>query len=103
VAARKRVKGIEPSCVAWEATVLPLNYTRIFTVAPDERELIPVGSMDEDGSRFVRGRKPKVTDGFSLEEHRAQTRRSIRREFLLAHHGLVRRRPAARSPEVYSP
>jgi hypothetical protein len=25
----KRVKGIEPSCVAWEATVLPLNYTRI--------------------------------------------------------------------------
>ena len=26
--ARKRVKGIEPSYVAWEATVLPLNYTR---------------------------------------------------------------------------
>jgi hypothetical protein len=25
----KRVKGIEPSCVAWEATVLPLNYTRV--------------------------------------------------------------------------
>ena len=24
----QRVKGIEPSCVAWEATVLPLNYTR---------------------------------------------------------------------------
>jgi hypothetical protein len=24
----ERVKGIEPSCVAWEATVLPLNYTR---------------------------------------------------------------------------
>jgi hypothetical protein len=22
------VKGIEPSCVAWKATVLPLNYTR---------------------------------------------------------------------------
>jgi hypothetical protein len=50
--------------------------------------------MDEDGSRFVRGRKPKVMDDFSLEEHRAQTRRSIRREFLLAHHGLVRRRLA---------
>jgi hypothetical protein len=39
--------------------------------------------MDEDGSCFVRGRKPKVTDGFSLEEHRARTRRSIRREFSL--------------------
>jgi hypothetical protein len=25
----KRVKGIEPSCPAWEAGVLPLNYTRI--------------------------------------------------------------------------
>src|SRR5947209_9001082 len=26
--ARERVKGIEPSCPAWEAGVLPLNYTR---------------------------------------------------------------------------
>src|ERR1044071_242190 len=26
--AGKRVKGIEPSCPAWEAGVLPLNYTR---------------------------------------------------------------------------
>ncbi len=25
----KRVKGIEPSCPAWEADVLPLNYTRL--------------------------------------------------------------------------
>jgi hypothetical protein len=24
----ERVKGIEPSYAAWEATVLPLNYTR---------------------------------------------------------------------------
>jgi hypothetical protein len=24
----ERVKGIEPSCPAWEAGVLPLNYTR---------------------------------------------------------------------------
>jgi hypothetical protein len=23
------VEGIEPSCVAWKATVLPLNYTRM--------------------------------------------------------------------------
>ena len=26
---RERVKGIEPSCPAWEAGVLPLNYTRV--------------------------------------------------------------------------
>ena len=25
----ERVKGIEPSCSAWEADILPLNYTRI--------------------------------------------------------------------------
>ena len=24
----ERVKGIEPSCAAWEAAILPLNYTR---------------------------------------------------------------------------
>ena len=27
----ERVKGIEPSYAAWEAAVLPLNYTREFT------------------------------------------------------------------------
>ena len=27
-AVSQRVKGIEPSCAAWEAAVLPLNYTR---------------------------------------------------------------------------
>jgi hypothetical protein len=26
----ERVKGIEPSCAAWEAAVLPLNYTRVW-------------------------------------------------------------------------
>ena len=28
LAKEKRVKGIEPSCAAWEAAILPLNYTR---------------------------------------------------------------------------
>jgi hypothetical protein len=27
--APERVKGIEPSCAAWKAAVLPLNYTRL--------------------------------------------------------------------------
>jgi hypothetical protein len=31
----ERVKGIEPSYEAWEAAVLPLNYTRVW-VAADE-------------------------------------------------------------------
>ena len=26
---RERVRGIEPPCPAWEAGVLPLNYTRV--------------------------------------------------------------------------
>jgi hypothetical protein len=25
---KERVRGIEPPCAAWEAAVLPLNYTR---------------------------------------------------------------------------
>ena len=29
VRAVERVKGIEPSSVAWEATALPLSYTRV--------------------------------------------------------------------------
>ena len=28
MAMKKRVRGIEPPCAAWEAAVLPLNYTR---------------------------------------------------------------------------
>jgi hypothetical protein len=28
----ERVMGIEPTLVAWEATVLPLNYTRLSLV-----------------------------------------------------------------------
>ena len=39
----ERVKGIEPSCAAWEAAVLPLNYTRApgerhFTMDPPDRK-----------------------------------------------------------------
>jgi hypothetical protein len=30
----ERVKGIEPSYEAWEAAVLPLNYTRIWWLKP---------------------------------------------------------------------
>jgi len=28
----ERVKGIEPSYAAWEAAVLPLNYTRVSVI-----------------------------------------------------------------------
>ena len=37
----ERVKGIEPSLEAWEASVLPLNYTRAFTVS-----LVGLGRFD---------------------------------------------------------
>jgi hypothetical protein len=32
----ERVKGIEPSYAAWEAAVLPLNYTRLRHAEPFE-------------------------------------------------------------------
>jgi hypothetical protein len=32
----QRVRGIEPPCAAWEAAVLPLNYTRVWKeVSPE--------------------------------------------------------------------
>src|SRR5215831_17690500 len=46
----QRVKGIEPSCVAWEATVLPLNYTRAeifdFRISiADCNKIVPAGDL----------------------------------------------------------
>jgi hypothetical protein len=35
--AMERVKGIEPSYEAWEAAVLPLNYTRIWQLVDVQR------------------------------------------------------------------
>jgi hypothetical protein len=32
----ERVKGIEPSRSAWKAEVLPLNYTRMFKIKPQD-------------------------------------------------------------------
>jgi hypothetical protein len=46
----ERVKGIEPSYAAWEAAVLPLNYTRIpaeFCVSPDELPRAPPARKSE--------------------------------------------------------
>src|ERR1700726_3262536 len=50
----ERVKGIEPSCVAWEATVLPLNYTRgcVANGEPLRRlDSVRVTFLDRDASR----------------------------------------------------
>jgi hypothetical protein len=43
----ERVKGIEPSYAAWEAAVLPLNYTRVvtgnFTLVRTLSQTLPIG------------------------------------------------------------
>ena len=44
----ERVKGIEPSFSAWEADVLPLNYTRI--VGPFECSLNQLSNWNRDCS-----------------------------------------------------
>ena len=36
----ERMKGVEPSCPAWEAGVLPMNYTRIL-ICIDDTTLFP--------------------------------------------------------------
>jgi hypothetical protein len=49
----ERVKGIEPSCEAWKASVLPLNYTRnhVPLILPAELALsilLPVFSLPDE-------------------------------------------------------
>jgi hypothetical protein len=41
----ERVKGIEPSYAAWEAAVLPLNYTRIATNSTSETRARTTGGF----------------------------------------------------------
>src|SRR5438132_12096397 len=48
---KERVKGIEPSCAAWEAAVLPLNYTRMRIF--DFRLTIVIGSLKQFKSSLV--------------------------------------------------
>jgi hypothetical protein len=60
VADWERVKGIEPSCVAWEATVLPLNYTRgCFVNGGRSRrpDSVSVTFLNKDASRTLMGHK----------------------------------------------
>lgn len=37
----ERVKGIEPSYAAWEAAVLPLNYTRVRDLCESNISALP--------------------------------------------------------------
>jgi hypothetical protein len=46
-AAGERVKGIEPSSVAWKATALPLSYTRVW-LAKLEQALVPAKCFSRD-------------------------------------------------------
>jgi hypothetical protein len=45
----ERVKGIEPSYAAWEAAVLPLNYTRELRDFNGGRVTAPIGTVPSDG------------------------------------------------------
>ena len=57
----ERVKGIEPSCEAWKASVLPLNYTRnraqatnpACVVNPPSLACAPVSSLLLKGGRLI--------------------------------------------------
>jgi hypothetical protein len=45
----ERVRGIEPPLSAWEADVLPLNYTRGCPPAANERHHTTVGGLSSAG------------------------------------------------------
>src|SRR4051795_4411831 len=52
--AGERVRGIEPPLSAWEADVLPLNYTRGDALACEDREPPTAASISEELTRVVR-------------------------------------------------
>jgi hypothetical protein len=59
----ERVKGIEPSYAAWEAAVLPLNYTRVVlrTSCSTSRETISAVGCDCSAARAWRHVFPNVS------------------------------------------
>jgi hypothetical protein len=64
----ERVTGIEPAFSAWEADVLPLNYTRI-----DD------GSPSKSGDRLARGRRSfTLKIGGPMVDHHCMTRSPLR-------------------------
>ena len=67
--AMERVKGIEPSYEAWEAAVLPLNYTRILQLV-DVNELSAQVADSTD-----RGRPVSHSDDEPQSEEHKQIRR----------------------------
>ena len=48
----ERVKGIEPSYAAWEAAVLPLNYTRNVRDFNGGMVEVPIGGCS-DGGKWI--------------------------------------------------
>ncbi len=63
----ERVKGIEPSYAAWEATVLPLNYTRLFVSEEDEMGMLPL--QDTSTPLFRYDRTENCSDPIIITRH----------------------------------
>ena len=66
----ERVKGIEPSYEAWEAAVLPLNYTRIgggfYLIAVGPRSTVgPGGSLQR--RRVAERAQPQSTERMEID------------------------------------
>src|SRR5438128_11561760 len=51
-AKEKRVRGIEPPCAAWEAAILPLNYTRE-RICDCRFQIFDCKRVDRSGIPFV--------------------------------------------------
>jgi hypothetical protein len=54
----ERVTGIEPALSAWEADVLPLNYTRVPARLPPLRKSLPCTRLDMVPERVGCSRAP---------------------------------------------
>ncbi len=63
----ERVKGIEPSYSAWEADVLPLNYTRYYDRGPFFSGNTPLASRKTITPREKRGKRPRSWPAANLQ------------------------------------
>jgi sulfur carrier protein len=64
----ERVMGIEPTLAAWEAAVLPLNYTRAWLPGDDSQRLDGSQSWEDRMQVVVNGREVSLPDGGSVRD-----------------------------------
>ena len=89
----ERVKGIEPSFSAWEADVLPLNYTRNRVLS----DSLTRRSDSTNGHSVVATIYPSLSEGFERHSQEQANARFLNAELFTGERdvGITKRQPSA--------